>query len=259
MAHIRDDATVAASLHLSDIGLRDADNALINGVAIKTIRRWRRLYQRRGQPRGQRHLAPPCPRCDAADLDEPAYAHLFGWYLGDGYIIEARRRVFSLSIFNDARYTDLCSEVMASMRAVKPGGRPHTRAVPGATVMTIAWKHWPCLFPQHGPGRKHLRPIVLEDWQRAILERHPDRFLRGLFHSDGCRTTNWVVKSVAGQPKRYGYPRYFFGNESEDILRLCGWALDLAGVARRYNRGNSISVARRDAVAALDRFVGPKT
>lgn len=259
MGHIRDDATVALGLELSDLGIRDADNAVICGVAVKTIRRWRRLYQRRGQPRGQAHTKTPCPVCVGTSLDEPAYAHLFGWYLGDGHIIEARRQVFTLSIFNDAKYTNLCSEVMASMRAVKPGGRPHTRDVPGATVITIGWKHWPCLFPQHGPGRKHERSIALADWQRGILERHPDRFLRGLFHSDGCRTTNWVVKTVGGELKRYGYPRYFFGNESRDILELCAWALDLIGVAWRYNRGNSISVARRDAVAALDTFVGPKT
>jgi len=28
---------------------------------------------------------------------------------------------------------------------------------------------------------------VLTDWQREIVERHPADFLRGLFHSDGCR------------------------------------------------------------------------
>ncbi|MBA2533022.1 MAG: hypothetical protein H0V23_13120 [Nocardioidaceae bacterium] len=184
MGQVRDDATMAGALHLSDIGLRDADNALVTGVAVKTIRRWRRLYQRRGQPRGQRHLAPPCPRCDGAELDEPAYAHLLGWYLGDGYLIEARRQVFTLSVFNDATYTTLAAEVMASMRAVKPGGRLDTRARPGATVMVIGWKIWPCLFRlsapdssvrhrQHGPGRKHTRPIGLEPWQRDIVERHP--------------------------------------------------------------------------------------
>ena len=26
---------------------------------------------------------------------------------------------------------------------------------------------WLDLFPQHGPGRKHERPIVLDDWQRG--------------------------------------------------------------------------------------------
>jgi hypothetical protein len=35
-------------------------------------------------------------------------------------------------------------------------------------------------------------------------------------------------------------------------------ALELLDIAWRHNRHNSISVARRDAVAALDEFVGPK-
>ena len=78
----------------------------------------------------------------------------------------------------------------------------------GVAVKTIR-KHWPCLFPQHGPGRKHLRPISLEPWQSEIVERYPGRFLRGLFHSDGCRVTNWAVRQVAGTAKRYEYPRYF--------------------------------------------------
>lgn len=42
MGHIRSQATVDSALWLSDIGLRDADNAEIHGVALKTIRRWRR-------------------------------------------------------------------------------------------------------------------------------------------------------------------------------------------------------------------------
>jgi hypothetical protein len=37
-----------------------------------------------------------------------------------------------------------------------------------------------------------------------------------------------------------------------------GDALDLVGVAWRLNRPNSISIARREAVAAMDADVGPK-
>ena len=57
---------------------------------------------------------------------------------------------------------------------------------------------------------------------------------------------------------RYAYPRYFFSNESRDILAIMGNALDRVGVAWRYNRPNSISIARRAAVAAMDQHVGPK-
>ena len=91
---------------MSDAGLSDAANAEQHGVAVKTIRRWRRLYQRRGVVRGQTHLAPPCPRCDGADLDKSAYAELLGWYLGDGHISEGRRGVFNLHIYNDQKYVE---------------------------------------------------------------------------------------------------------------------------------------------------------
>lgn len=63
----------------------------------------------------------------------------------------------------------------------------------------MGWHHWPCLFPQHGPGRKHERPIVLEHWQREIVEQHPGPFLRGLFHSDGCRVTDWTRSRLTGK------------------------------------------------------------
>jgi hypothetical protein len=115
------------------------------------------------------------------------------------------------------------------------------------------------LFPQHGPGRKHDREIVLAFWQRLIVETHPGRFLRGLFNSDGCRITNWTTRPVRGELKRYEYPRYMFSNESADIMQLCGWALDLLGIAWRMPRPNMLSVARREAVVALDVHVGPKS
>jgi hypothetical protein len=69
---------------------------------------------------------------------------------------------------------------------------------------------------------------------------------------------NRVHRTLADGDHWYEYPRYLFGNESADILRLCGEALEQLGVAWRYSRRNSISVARREAVARLDEFVGPK-
>jgi hypothetical protein len=47
-----------------------------------------------------------------------------------------------------------------------------------------------CLFPQHGRGRKHERPIVLADWQRTLAAQAPELLLRGLIQSDGCRFIN---------------------------------------------------------------------
>jgi hypothetical protein len=101
----------------------------------------------------------------------------------------------------------------------------------GCVEVVSTSKHWPCLFPQHGPGRKHERRIELEPWQQEIVDRHPGDFARGLFHSDGCRLINRVRRPVKGGDRFYGYPRYLFVNRSADIHRLCGEAFDRLGVA----------------------------
>lgn len=119
-------------------------------------------------------------------------------------------------------------------------------------------KHWVCLFPQHGPGKKHLRRIVLQEWQQRVVEEHAAGFVRGLLHSDGCRIAIRVRRPLKDGDRWYEYPRYLFVNQSRDILRLCGEALDRLGIAWRYSKPNTVSVARREAVAALDRFVGAK-
>jgi len=66
------------------------------------------------------------------------------------------------------------------------------------------------------------------------------------------------VRYLVAGPKRDEYPRYFFSNESADIIGLCTWALDQLGIAWRLPKHNTVSVARREAVAALDEFIGPK-
>jgi len=67
-----------------------------------------------------------------------------------------------------------------------------------------------------------------------------------------------VRRGLPGGDRWYEYPRYLFSNESQDILRLCGETLDRLGVAWRFSRRNATSVARREAMARLDEFVGPK-
>jgi hypothetical protein len=53
-------------------------------------------------------------------------------------------------------------------------------------------------------------------------------------------------------------PRWQFTNVSADIRALCCWALDLVGVAWRQSNHKTISVSRREAVAALDELIGLK-
>lgn len=242
---------------MSDAGVPDRVNAEIHGVALRTIRTWRRRYQKEGRIRvGGGYPATPCPRCDGAALDEPAYALLLGWYLGDGSIARARRGVFTLQIVNDERYVELNQEIAETIKRVKPNASPCLRGGGGAIRVEARWKHWPCVFPQHGPGRKHLRKIALADWQREIVAKYPEQLVRGLFHSDGCRFVNWASKPDG---RRYHYVRYMFSNESADIRNILTEALDLLGINWRQPRRNAVAVSRKEAVAALDAFVGPKS
>jgi len=113
------------------------------------------------------------------------------------------------------------------------------------------------VFPQHGPGLKHERDIVLEPWQEviAILER-PESFLRGLIHSDGWRGINRVR---GGNGSSYRYPQYQFSNRSDDIRQLFTLACDRIEIEwRRMNQWN-IAVSKRQSVARLDEFIGPKS
>src|ERR1700759_262280 len=113
----------------------------------------------------------------------------------------------------------------------------------GMTEVKSYSKHWPCLFPQHGPGLKHNRLIKLADWQQVIVDRYPGDFVRGLIHSDGYRGMNRVRKVLAGGDHRYGKPRCLFWNTSADTLGLCGAAPDRLDVDWRFSRWNMISVA----------------
>lgn len=212
----------------------------------------------RGWSSGRSARTNDCAICGVGDLDSAAYAELLGYYLGDGYISQMRR-YYALRILCDNMYPQIIDQVARVIMQIRADARVFLVPKQGCTDVQSNWQHWPCLFPQHGPGRKHERPIVLEDWQRTIVEAHPGPFLRGLFHSDGCRVMNSTRRRVAGEMKLYRYPRWQFVNASGDIRELCCWALDLAGIAWRQSNARVISVSRREAVAALDALIGPKS
>ena len=238
-------------------GISMRNISLSTGISRATLHDWRE-HPVSANPRAI------CPRCaPSPTLPEPQadYAYLLGLYLGDGCISLAGARdkeVWKLRIACADAWPGLRCECERAMSAVRPGNMVRTQQQVGCTEVISCSRHWPCLFPQHGPGRKHMRKIDLPTWQRTIITANAGRFARGLFHSDGYRGINRVRAQLADGDHWYEYPRYLFANESADILRLCGEALDQLGVAWRYSRRNSISVARREAVARLDEFVGPK-
>ena len=119
----------------------------------------------------------------------PAYTYLLGLYLGDGMLSRTRRSVWKLRISLDTKYPAIISGARQAIFDVS-AHRAGESARTGSVEIYSYWKHWLCLFPQHGPGPKHERPIQLAGWQSRLIIATPDRFLAGLIHSDGCRCLN---------------------------------------------------------------------
>jgi hypothetical protein len=177
-------------------------------------------------------------------------------YLGDGCISACPRGVWRLRITLDAVYGGIVAECATAMQAVS-ARKASVRAKGSDRAVEVSgyWKHWTCLIPQHGPGRKHMRVIALTPWQRTIITRHVEPFLRGLIHSDGTRI---VATERKGAYVRRA-PRYGFSNRSEDILRIFQSACEIAGVHCTRASARHIAVYSKAAVARLDEFVGPKS
>jgi hypothetical protein len=256
----RSGTEIAGVVHLIEAGLSDREAAHATGIPYETIRAWRRG---RLPERARRVLAgvPECAGCGAAahDLDSLPpydYAYLLGMYLGDGCLARTAKGGYSLRISLDSAYPGIIESARRAIAAVKGGALPPAAPHPACAcvVITSYWKTWPCLFPQHGPGRKHERRIVLESWQQDMVAAAPEAFLRALIHTDGWRGTNRV--RVKGRD--YEYPRYQFSNRSDDIRRLFTDACDRIGVAWRPWGRFHVSIARCEAVATLDTFIGPK-
>jgi hypothetical protein len=243
---------------LLNSGLSDYEVARRTGIPRSTVLNWRR--GRGSDALRPKTLADRCGRCGAihrlAELDRVAYSYLLGQYLGDGCVWRSSRsRTCLLRISSDAQYKGIIAQCCKAILAVR-GRPPHVRYHQDQRLATITsyWRGWPCLFPQHGAGQKHRRPIFLAPWQQEIVTAEPKLFLRGLIHSDGWRGTNRV--HVKGRD--YQYPRYQFSNRSEDIKRMFTETCELLGIEWRPWGRYHISVARRASVALLDEFIGPK-
>jgi hypothetical protein len=187
------------------------------------------------------------------------YAYLLGIYLGDGHLWRTGRS-HRLAVYCDAQYPEIVAEIRSAIERCAPGVRRRVnRKSDNGLVVLASSPIWPLAFPQHGPGRKHERPIELEPWQREITRRHPEALLRGLIHSDGCRCVNrFRTRLPSGRVAEYEYPRYFFSNLSADIRRIFCEHCELLGIRWTQSNGRNISVSNRASVERLDDFVGPK-
>ena len=239
---------VATALDLARNGLSCAEIARRTSIPRRTISDW----WTGATPAARKPI-------DVESLPKPQYAYVLGLYLGDG-CISRTGRTQRLRITLDASYPVIIDACRDAVRAVAPGHAVSFVARESRAIDVSCYgNQWLELLPQHGPGRKHERPIVLEPWQRAVVDAFPQEFLRGLIHSDGCRTVNrFKTKLPSGRVAEYAYPRYFFSNMSADIRGLFCEYCDRLGIRWTQSNHRNISVSYRHSVAALDAFIGPK-
>jgi hypothetical protein len=238
---------------LLDAGLSDQEVTARTCVPRRTVNNWRH------QPGLTRQLLGP--EAMGRPWDGERYCYLLGSYLGDGHVVQGSIGSATLRITLDQRYPELISEVKEAIESLEPWlrarRRQHSR---GAAVILEATS--PVIlhaFPQRGPGRKHLRRVLLAPWQSQLTGCWPEAFVRGLIHSDGCRTVNrFKVRLPSGRVGEYEYPRYFFSNLSHDIRRIFCDHCELLGIRWTQSNPRNISISHRHSVALLERFVGPK-
>jgi hypothetical protein len=227
----------------------DCEISRLTQIPRGTVRDWRHGRSRQSR-RGTGGYG--CTRAhDFLALPAAPYAYLLGMYLGDGYIARYPRGVWQLRIVTDARYPGIIEECREAMEALMPGQRAYRfLRKDGCVEISMYSKHWVCLFPQHGPGRKHDRLIRLEAWQDELVQQATPSLIRGLIHSDGCRT----IANDRGVPSL----RYHFTNRSEDIKSILCAALDRLGIRWTRSSEKQLSIYRKESTSRLDTFVGPK-
>lgn len=224
------------------------------GIPRTTVRDWIEPRYIRTTPVDSRM----CFRCAGNGLEPGVdYVYLLGLYLGDGCISGNAKGVWRLRIFQDMRYPQLINECELAMAIVTPTRVSITRRI-GCVEIGASWKHWVHIIPQQGPGMKYLLRIELEPWQQALVDQYPAQLVRGLIHSDGCRSLNTVRRRRRHGDAWYSYPRYQFTNTSDDIRLIFTNACDRLGI--HWTRMNALNVAisRKRDVDCLDSFIGPK-
>ena len=249
-----DMAHYQAVIALLGTGLSDYKIAKRTGVKRCTVRNWRRASEPpQTVAREELAAAWTVPH-------DPSYSYLLGAYLGDGTIC-VQRGVW-IQIVNDRRYPGISEEILMAMATTFPGRSPRSHKSWAGESDVLCISHPAVLeaFPQHGAGRKHLRPIALNDWQLALTKANPGALLRGLIHSDGCRAENrFRTKLPSGRIAEYCYVRYFFSNWSADIRQIFIDHCALLGIRVTQSNPRNLSVSYRDSVAILEEIVGPKS
>ena len=197
----------------------------ITGIPRSTVSGW--LNGRAPRFGVDRTRGGTCLRC--GDLRHPfpqlidfQYAYLLGLYLGDGCLPRHPRGVYRLHVFLDSAYPIIAAEREAAMSLVMPASRASCLRHPRYNMLGVSSysKHWPRLFPQHGPGVKHKRriehlPRYLRSAGRRLAAGRPLERLRR--SSGGGRDHGSTRRTEALNPHRL--PRGRCGSTTSTAAR----------------------------------------
>jgi hypothetical protein len=232
------------------------ETARRTGIPKTTVQRFLSRYDSLAQFDAE-HIPVPSPLEPLKTLPhefpelKAAYAYVLGIYLGDGHISNTRRpNVKRMMVYLDKKYPKIIQHCIDMIETILPNNSAKAVNKPTWVYVSCVSQYWPELMPQHGAGKKHERPIILEDWQKCIVDMFPLEFFRGLYHSDGSRARN-VVNGK-------NYERYFFCNKSADIRQLFIDAVEKLGLKWTKTNELNIAISRREDVAWLDEHVGAK-
>jgi hypothetical protein len=185
-----------------------------------------------------------------------AYSYIFGIYLGDG-CINKQPRCYKLRIAQDSKYKEVIKEIQQNLELLFPYNKIgiYKRKTNSVDICVHNNDYLLSLFPQHSIGKKYLREIKLTDWQKEILDKHPESFIKGLIHSDGCFYITTQYNKT--------YERYGFANKSIDILNLIRKYLEKINIKYNYHLNKTtkiyrLSIARKEEVQKLKELIGTK-
>lgn len=196
-----------------------------------------------------------------SELQQQAYAYIFGQYLGDGNIVHVGRS-YSLRISADIKYPGIIKECMDNLSCIFKNNSVsqtlrYNKGKPSWFVISTHNNNIPMLFPQHGVGPKYFRKIEATSLQTDIINKYAKEFVRGLYHSDGSR---YLINE--------GNFAYSFTNVSEDISNLYKKYLITLNIhftscvrkpqKEGYQPVHVTYVYSKNFVNKLDKFLGPK-